>query len=412
MPTTTTISSSPAPANGPDNANGAVTLRYGLPLQICPAPAAEAIIRELYADGLLPGAKLYPFQNDEPPVISGPAILVLRPEDLRGPKRGHLLALANAARPARPVLYGGTNNRDILLDAINTWRVLRIVPEGPRHSLLVDGIRKAQDALELECSLERAAAELRDDTRSLEDALRVLRDTEERSRQAERLATLGRFTSSLIPVIGTHLDALQDFNGLLANAERSRDPRLDELLSYAFTGIRSLNAMLDEIRGYAESRPENYKLELQDADEIVRFAVSFCRYDPLAVRRRVFSELGAKAKIRADTFRLYQSFINLLRNAFQATPAGGEIVVRTSSDEKDVLIEIENTGDPIPPEVQKHLFEPFFSTKGDEGMGLGLSMCKSAIEKHGGTIACFSGPGQRTRFVIRLPYAGPSDATL
>jgi signal transduction histidine kinase len=172
--------------------------------------------------------------------------------------------------------------------------------------------------------------------------------------------------------------------------------------------------MLDEIRGYAESRPENYKLELQDADEIVRFAVSFCRYDPLAVRRRVFSELGSKAKIRADTFRLYQSFINLLRNAFQATPAGGEIVVRssTSADEQDVLIEIENTGEPIPPDVQKHLFEPFFSTKGEEGMGLGLSMCKSAIEKHGGSITCSSGPGQRTRFLIRLPFAGKSDAAI
>ena len=383
--------------------------RYPQPFQIIPAPAALAVVRRLEEEGLVPGAQIFPFEDGRPPVFSGPAILVLTPEDLRGPHRGELLDIASAARPGRPVLYGGTNNRDVLIDAINSWRVLRIVPEGPRSALLLDGIRKAQEALELECSLERAAGELRDETHSLEEALRILRETEERSRQAERLATLGRITSSLIPVIGSHLDALQDFNSLLVKGPTTRDPRLDELLGYAFTGIRSLHAMLDEIRGYAESRPENYRLELEDADEIVRFVVSFCRYDPLAGGRRLASDLRSKSKIRADCFRLYQSLINLLRNAYQATPRGGEVLVRTSLEGSEVIIDIENTGDPIPPEVQARLFEPFFSTKGDEGMGLGLPMCRMAIERHGGTISCLSEPGQSTRFRIRLPAAGKSD---
>jgi signal transduction histidine kinase len=379
------------------------SFRYPQPFQICPGPAAMAIVQKLSAQGLLDGARVLPFEGDRPPEIFGPAILLLTPADLRGPRRGALLDLMHAALPGRPVLHGGAGDRDILLDGINNWRVSRIVPDDARPELLIDAIRKAQAALELECGLEQAAAELRIETQSLEQALRVLRETEERTRQAERLATLGRITSSLIPVIGAHLDALQDFNTLLVAGSEQPDARLDELLNYAFTGIRSLHAMLDEIRSYAESRPETYRLEIENADAIVGFVVSFCRYDPLAGRRRLVSELGSQAQIRADSFRLYQSLINLLRNAFQATPPGGEVMVRTSVAGDEVIIDVENTGEPIPVDVQARIFEPFFSTKGDAGMGLGLSTCRITIERHGGAISCFSEPGQPTRFRIRLP---------
>jgi signal transduction histidine kinase len=70
-----------------------------------------------------------------------------------------------------------------------------------------------------------------------------------------------------------------------------------------------------------------------------------------------------------------------------------------------VVIDVENSGEPIPPDIKGRLFEPFFSTKGEAGMGLGLSTCKSAIERHGGTITCRSEPGEATRFRIRLPVA-------
>jgi signal transduction histidine kinase len=375
------------------------------PFQICVGPAAETAVRRVLREEVLPGARLLPFVDGLPPAISGPAILVLSPQDLRGPNRERLLDLAHAARPGRPILYGGTTDRDVLLDAINTWRVIRIVAESPRPGLLADAIRKSQEALEIECGLEHAVADLRRDTQSQEQALRRLRETQEQLRHAERLATLGRITSSLIPVIAAHLEALQEFNASVANGPQRRDPRLEELLGYAFTGIRSLHAMLDEVKGYAESRAEVYRLELEDADEVVRFAVSFSRYDPAATRLRLNCELRARTKIRGDCFRLYQTIINLLRNAFQATPPGGEVMVRCWSEDADVIIDVENSGEPIPADVKARLFEPFFSTKGEQGMGLGLSMCRTTVERHGGTISCTSDVGERTRFRIRLPKA-------
>ncbi len=370
-------------------------------LVICPGPVALPIVRRFASE--LVDAQILPFSGDQPPALDGPAILVLCADDLRGPHKDVLLKLAEAAAPGRPVLFGGTDDRDLLLDAINRWRVSRIVPDTPEANLLVDAIRKAQQALDLERGLQQAATALRQETESLESALTSLRETEERTRQNERLATLGRITSSLIPVIGTHLDALQEFNSLVLGSRDGRDPRLEELLGYAFTGIRSLHAMLDEIRAYAESRPDTYKFAVHEVDEIAHFVVAFCRYDPLSARRRVASDLGADAKVSADVFRLYQSLINIIRNAYQASRDGGQVLVRTRREGDDVIIDVENDGEPIAPEVKSRLFEPFFTTKGEEGIGLGLSMCRTTIERHGGTISCTSGPGQPTRFRIRLP---------
>jgi signal transduction histidine kinase len=390
---------------------GVSSAPYPQPLQICAGPAAESVIKQLLADGALPGARLYTFENGKAPSLGGPAILVVRPADLRGSDRDKLFDLAHSARPGRPILYGGTGNRDVLMDAINTWRIFRVVPEGPRAVLLADAIRKAHEALELACSLELGAADLRRDTDRLEQALRDLRSSQEKTRHAERLATLGRITKSLIPVIGAHLDALQDFNALVAGDSSRRDARLEELLGYAFTGIRSLHAMLDEIRSYAESRPEAYQLVTAELDELVQHAVAFSRYDPQAGHCRIVTQLKARARVEVDAFRMHQVIINLVRNATQATPDGGEVTVRTGSDDEQLLIQVENSGEPIAPEIQTHLFEPFFTTKGDAGMGLGLSMCRAAVERHGGKITCASGPGQPTCFTIRLPRkaVSPSD---
>ena len=391
--------SRPAPLGHLDPAHGP----RPQPFLICAAPGAEALVQRMDDEHLFAGAQIYSFEHGRTPVLPGPAILVLTPEDLRGPLRDKLLDLALASRPGRPVLYGGMSNRQTLLDAINTWRVFRVVPESPRPVMLADAIRKAQETLELELGLELAAAELRGETTRLEDALAELSDSQERTRHAERLATLGRITKSLIPVISSHLDALQDFNALIAAGANRRDARLEELLGYAFTGIRSLHAMLDEIRSYAESRSEVYHKQPVDADEMVRLAVAFSRYDPLASQRKLVADLRSKARIEADSFRMHQTIVNLVRNAFQATPDGGEVAVRTSADAQFVTIDVENTGDPIPPEVQSRLFQPFFTTKGEDGMGLGLSLCRATVEGHGGLITCSSRPGSPTRFRIRLP---------
>jgi two-component system NtrC family sensor kinase len=106
----------------------------------------------------------------------------------------------------------------------------------------------------------------------------------------------------------------------------------------------------------------------------------------------------------ADVDQLRGILLNLLLNAAQAMPNGGEIRVRTEAAEipSRIRIRISDTGTGIPPDVQAKLFTPFFSTK-EHGTGLGLALTKKVIESHQGAIRVESEPGRGTTFILTLP---------
>jgi signal transduction histidine kinase len=110
--------------------------------------------------------------------------------------------------------------------------------------------------------------------------------------------------------------------------------------------------------------------------------------------------------ITAYGSELNQAWTNLLDNAADAMGGKGEITIRTKKEQQSVVVEIEDTGPGIPPEVQSRIFDPFFTTKAPgKGTGLGLSTTYGIIvEKHKGTIKVNSQPG-RTRFIVTLPIS-------
>ena len=105
--------------------------------------------------------------------------------------------------------------------------------------------------------------------------------------------------------------------------------------------------------------------------------------------------------ISADRTKLLQVFYNLIRNAAEAMPEGGEIQIRLTADHTEVQIEVANPGPDIPAEYLPDLFEPFVTHK-KEGTGLGLAICREILQAHKGTISVTSSGGI-TRFTIFLP---------
>jgi signal transduction histidine kinase len=107
---------------------------------------------------------------------------------------------------------------------------------------------------------------------------------------------------------------------------------------------------------------------------------------------------------------LSQVWTNIIENAIDAMPGQGELRVRTFREDHFVVVEINDNGPGIPPEIRPHIFDPFFTTKGvGEGTGLGLNTVQTIVRKHGGNVQVDSKPGD-TRFQVWLPFAASPEA--
>jgi signal transduction histidine kinase len=157
------------------------------------------------------------------------------------------------------------------------------------------------------------------------------------------------------------------------------------------------------------SRDEPMSLAPTRMDEVVSDAIVFAqprleRYGIELVRDLPGSAVFAEG----DRVQLVQVLINLMLNAADSMSGGGRLTVgcRTSARGDGVILEVSDTGSGIPDEHLPHVFEPFYSTKGQgSGTGLGLSVVVRIIEAHQGTIEVESQVGKGTRFRIELPAA-------
>jgi signal transduction histidine kinase len=124
---------------------------------------------------------------------------------------------------------------------------------------------------------------------------------------------------------------------------------------------------------------------------------------------RVVTDLGDLEPCPANQNALRQIFLNLITNAVQAMPHGGELAVRTSlAPDRRVRLEFSDTGIGIPPEQLNDIFNPFFTTKSPgQGTGLGLSVVHSVVRRHHGDIQVRSTPNVGTTFIIELPAGRP-----
>jgi len=109
--------------------------------------------------------------------------------------------------------------------------------------------------------------------------------------------------------------------------------------------------------------------------------------------------------ILGDPGAIREMLTNLIFNAVDAMPEGGTITMRARVAGDDVLLTVSDTGTGMSEDVRRRCLEPFFSTKAQQGTGLGLSMVHATVQRHRGAIAVDSTPGQGTTFRITLPTA-------
>ncbi|HMX23601.1 MAG TPA: ATP-binding protein, partial [Accumulibacter sp.] len=168
--------------------------------------------------------------------------------------------------------------------------------------------------------------------------------------------------------------------------------------------VRKIVADLKDFSRMDEAEIQEADLN-QGLDSTLNVVANELKYKAKVVR--VFGDLP---KVRCRPAQINQVFMNLLVNAGQAIDTTGTITLRTGQEGPCVWVEIADTGKGMSPEVRNRLFEPFFTTKPmGKGTGLGLSISRDIIHRHQGTITVASEPGVGTRFLIRLPVAGPDE---
>jgi signal transduction histidine kinase len=147
------------------------------------------------------------------------------------------------------------------------------------------------------------------------------------------------------------------------------------------------------------------KVHAFDAVEVVRDALAIARMDLLYRLRRVECDVPAELpRLSGDRQKLTQVLVNLVRNALHATREHASVRIAASlRGAAEVEFVVEDEGPGVSPELRDRLFQPFASTKGAQGLGMGLYMARLIVEAHRGRIAVADGPSGGARFEVVLP---------
>jgi len=222
---------------------------------------------------------------------------------------------------------------------------------------------------------------------------------EQRLQQSERLASIGEMSTYIAHEIRNPLFAIGGFaNQLLRTVA---EPAAREKIEIIIEESKRLDSILKSILTFA--RPVESGPGVTDLNQIVRDTMELMGMACEGQDIKSVLELAAELPlVKADPELIKQCLINLVKNSVEAMPKGGQLTVRTYMGQARAVLEVQDTGTGVAPEIRDKIFSPFFSTKG-KGSGLGLSMTKKILDDLGGTVELFSVPGENTRVSLHLP---------
>jgi signal transduction histidine kinase len=296
------------------------------------------------------------------------------------------------------MLLTGYADKEMAIAAINQVGIYQYIEKPWDLGDLLAKLRAALERRSLVRRLEQKSADL---SRSLEE----LRLTQERLIETARLAAVGRVVSGIAHELGNQL-ALVGYAEAIRR--RTEDPEVREFADVIVAAQRRLLAMVEEIRDFVRGQSSQLDAEPMALSTAVDDALAILRFDAEVKKRHVTRRPGPDASaaavlVRGHRAKLAQVVINLVRNAVQASPDGGAVEVESGVDVEGAFLRVRDRGVGMPAEVLARIGEPFYSTKGDRGTGLGLVISRKIAEAHGGRLEIESQAGQGTVATLRLP---------
>ncbi len=224
--------------------------------------------------------------------------------------------------------------------------------------------------------------------------------------QAEKLSSLGLMAAGIAHEVNTPITGISSYTQMLLKETPASDARkgiLEKIEKQTFRAAGIVNGLLN----FARINGTEYQ-DL-DVNRLLQESLSLLEHQLARSGIRIIRSLDASIPmVIGNGGKLQQVFVNLLLNARDAMPGGGELKIHTGMNESMVIVDIEDTGTGISDDDIKRIYDPFFTTKGtSKGTGLGLAISYGIIQEHGGRILVDSEPGKGTRFRLKLPTRQP-----
>jgi len=234
------------------------------------------------------------------------------------------------------------------------------------------------------------------------------REKELRKRLQEEMKGRVDFTRKLIHELKTPLTSLIATSQLLY--DEAKGLKIEKLAGYVRDSARELNERIDELHDIVRGEIGILKLALKKVD-LQKLLTSIVEETSVFVRQcgieleTSFAE--GLPEIQADPERIRQIILNLLNNACKYAREGKRVILRATAQADEILVEVQDFGPGIPARRQRILFEPghqlAYHNESSGGLGLGLILCKTLVELHGGRIWVKSKPGKGSSFFFTLP---------
>jgi len=286
------------------------------------------------------------------------------------------------------VILSGFTDSDAAIDAINQGQIFQFVRKPWQRIELLSVLQRALDAHDM----------------SLQNSVLT-----ERLLISERSAMLGQATARIAHEIANQLNILPLIE--LIEEEYARDAQLQHFARVARTTYEHLNELINEVKNFMRFDSQGVELKPLALAESIQELMSFLRFRSDIRAGLVESEIRSEPTVLGNKLKLHQVLVNLIMNAVHAVGDRPDGRVRVTLDQagEAAVITVFDNGSGIPANIQERMWEPFFTTKGAAGNGMGLDVARRLIDAHQGTIACTSSQGTGTVFTIELPLA-PADA--
>lgn len=241
-------------------------------------------------------------------------------------------------------------------------------------------------------------------SRKMQTDIEQLQKLNEQLVRTEKLAAMGTLAAGVAHEVNNPLASISSLIQILSS-KPNLDDDTKEMLRLAQTQITRITGVTRDMLNFARVRPA--ARAVVDANEIVESAIRLASFDKSFQNLELNKNLDRTIpKITADADQLQQVFLNLLLNARDSMPDGGEISIKSTYQPtaNQIIIEIADTGSGIAAENLKLIFDPFFSTKPTgKGTGLGLAACYGIVTAHNGKIDAQPNRERGTKFTVTLP---------